>query len=152
MKIVAGLEHADSLEYAPSRGNREDLRQQPKARKIALRTAFVSRFILLREARRSKAHRLIEAMTWEDDTSAEDLYDRFREAFVQNGDKLEPVDRDLRRALSHAYCSIEHFIGQYVSRSSSSFMEALEDYKKSNKLLFGDDMDEEIKSVGWRVP
>lgn len=91
-------------------------------------------------------------MSWDDSASAEDLYDLFRSAFLQNGDKLEPVDRDLKRALSHAYCSIEHFMGQYVSRSTTTFMDALEDYKKSNKLLFGDDVDKEIKSVGWRVP
>jgi hypothetical protein len=149
---VAGLEQAEIPSYAPSRGDREDLRQRPDARRVALRTAFVSRFILLREARRSKAHRLIEVMEWEDSTTAEDLYERFRAAFIQNGDKLEPVDRDLRRALSHAYCSIEHFLGQYVHRSTRNFSDALEDYKRSNKLLFGDDVDKEIKSVGWRLP
>jgi hypothetical protein len=149
---VAGLEQAEVVNYAPSRGSREDLRQKPEARRIALRTAFISRFILLREARRSRAHRIIEAMSWDNLTTAEDLYDRFRSAFIQNGDKLESVDRDLRRALSHAYCSIEHFLGQYVNRSTLNFMDALEDYKKSNKLLFGDDVDKEIKSVGWRLP
>ncbi len=149
---MVGIEQAEVPTFASSRGNREDLRQQPNARRIALRTAFVSRFILLRESRRSRAHRLIEAMSWDDSASAEDLYDLFRSAFLQNGDKLEPVDRDLKRALSHAYCSIEHFMGQYVSRSTTTFMDALEDYKKSNKLLFGDDVDKEIKSVGWRVP
>jgi hypothetical protein len=149
---VAEIDQSEVHSFAPSRGDREDLRQQPLARRLALRTAFVSRFILLREARRSKAHRIIESMEWDDSVTAEDLYDRFREAFVKNGDKLEAVDRDLRRALSHAYCSIEHFIGQYVSRSTDTFIGALEDYKKSNKLLFGDDADSEIKSVGWRLP
>lgn len=149
---MAGYEQVEVVDFAPTRGNREDLRQKSHARMLALRTAFVTRFILLRESKRSKAHRLIEMMTWDDRASAEDLFDMFREAFIQNGDKLEAVDRDLKRALSHAYCSIEHFIGQYVSRSTDNFLDALKDYKKSNQLLFGDEADTAIKSVGWRVP
>ena len=97
--------------FAPTRGEREDLRNDLKAKNLAIRTAFISRFIVLREARRTKAHRLIENMIWQEQATAEDLYDRFREAFIQNGDKLEPVDRDLSRALKHAYCSVEHFLG-----------------------------------------
>jgi hypothetical protein len=149
---VAEIEVSDVQNFAPSRGNRDDLRQKPLARKIALRTAFVSRFILIRESRRSRAHRLIEVMDWDYSSTAEDLYDMFRAAFVKNGDKLEAVDRDLRRALSHAYCSIEHFIGHYVNRSTTNFIDALEDYKKSNKLLLGEEVNKEIKSVGWRLP
>lgn len=149
---MAVIEQAELQSYAPARGDREDLRDQPTARRLALRTAFVSRFIVLREGRRSKAHRLIEAMSWDDATSAEDLYDKFRGAFLQNGDKLEPVDRDLRRALTHSYCSIEHFMGQYVGRSTSNFIDSLLDYKRSNQLLFGDEPEEHIKTVGWRVP
>ncbi|HMO18346.1 MAG TPA: hypothetical protein PKA63_08810 [Oligoflexia bacterium] len=150
---MAVLEQSEISSYAPVRGERaDDLRNQPKARRLALRTAFVSRFIVLREARRSKAHRIIEAMEWDDSTTAEDLYDRFRAAFITNGDKLEPVDRDLRRALQHAYCSIEHFVGQYVGRSANNFTDALKDYKRSNILLFGEDEEIPVKTVGWRLP
>jgi len=138
--------------YAPVRGEREDLRNDLKAKKLAIRTAFISRFIVLREARRTKAHRLIENMIWEEESTAEELYDKFRQAFLQNGDKLEPVDRDLSRALKHAYCSVEHFLGQYVGRSTSSFIEALDDYKRSNQLLFGDEEEDQPKTVGWRLP
>ncbi len=135
--------------YAPSRGQREDLRDDRSAKNLAIRTAFVSRFIVLRENRRTKAHRTIEAMQWDSTVSAEDLLQRFREAFIANGDKLEPVDRDLNRALKHAYISIEHFLGQYLGRTTDSFYESLIDYKKSNELLFGEDEDSP-KSVGWR--
>ncbi len=138
--------------FAPTRGEREDLRNDKKARNLAIRAAFISRFIVLREARRTKAHRLIEQMSWDDSETAEGLHDKFRNAFIENGDKLEPVDRDLGRALKHAYCSVEHFIGQYVGRSSNCFRDALEDYKRSNELLFGDDDEDSPKTVGWRLP
>ena len=42
--------------------------------KSAERTAFVARFIVLREGRRSRAHRQIEQLCWEIETTAEDLY------------------------------------------------------------------------------
>ena len=146
---MAIVEYTPITSLAPSRGEREDLRNNPDARRIAIRTAFVSRFIVLRENRRTKAHRKIESMIWEESTSAEELYDKFRQAFIENGDKLVPVDRDLKRALSHAYCSIEHFVGQYLGRSTHSFGEALQDYSKSNHLLFGDE--DMPKTVGWRL-
>lgn len=149
---MAEIDENYGSSFAPTRGERDDLRSDPKAKKLAIRTAFISRFIVLREARRTKAHRLIESMIWDEKASAEDLYDLFREAFIKNGDKLEPVDRDLSRALKHAYCSVEHFLGQYLGRSTSSFMEALEDYKRSNELLFGDDEEDLPKTVGWRLP
>jgi len=88
-------------------------------------------------------------MVWDESASAEELYDMFRQAFIENGDKLTPVDRDLKRALSHAYCSIEHFVGQYLGRSTDTFKEALVDYQKSNQLLFGED--DLPKVVGWRI-
>lgn len=131
--------------------NRSDQPVSPEAERSAVRTAFVARFIVLREGRRSRAHRLIETMTWNDATTAEELYSRFRQAFLDNGDKLQPVDRDLRRALEHARCSVGHFINQYVGRSTKSFVEALEDYERSNKLLFGDDEQEAPRSGGWKV-
>ena len=39
-----------------------------------------------------------------------------------------------------------------MGRSTSCFMEALEDYKRSNELLFGDDEEDLPKTVGWRLP
>ena len=71
-----------------------------ETRRVAQRTAFVARFIVLREGRRSRAHRKIEEMIWSNETTVEALYEMFRAAFINNGDKLEPVDRDLNRALA----------------------------------------------------
>lgn len=116
----------------------------------ARRTAFIARFIILREAKRSRAHRAIEMLEWNDQTTAEEIYQRLRQAFIDNKDSLGPVDRDLRRALAHADRSINHFIRDYNSRSTRSFIESLEDYERSNSLLFGDD--EQPKPGGWRLP
>jgi hypothetical protein len=116
----------------------------------ARRTAFVARFIVLREGKRTRAHRVIEMMEWEDLTTVEELATRFRNCFVENGDNMMPVDRDLRRALSHSLRSIKFFISEYSVRSSRSFIEALEDYARSNELLFG--VDEQPKPGGWRLP
>lgn len=114
----------------------------------ARRTAFVARFIVLREARRTRAHRTIEQLSWNKDTTAEELADLFRTAFKQNGDNMVPVNRDIRRALAHADRSINHFIGEYSSRATLNFIDALMDYERSNKLLFGED--EQPKTGGWR--
>ncbi len=125
----------------------------PERRRIALRTAFVARFIVLREGRRSKAHRLIEQLSWGPESTVQDIYRDIRGAFLKNGDKLGPVDRDLRRALEHAQRSVDHFIGQYCERATLSFREALQDYLKSNQLLFGEDASgpEVPRSGGWRL-
>jgi hypothetical protein len=114
----------------------------------ARRTAFVARFIVLREARRTRAHRKIEQLAWSRETSAEELAEIFRSAFKDNGDNMVPVNRDIRRALAHADRSINHFIGEYSSRATLNFVDALIDYERSNKLLFGDD--EQPKTGGWR--
>jgi hypothetical protein len=121
-----------------------------KTRAIALRTAFVSRFIVLREGRRSRAHRTIEELKWDNTTTAKDLYKVFLQAFIDNGDKLEPVKRDLDRAFSHAERSVDYFVDQYYERANCSFVEALLDYQKSNTLLFGDDVEDIPRSGGWR--
>ena len=135
----------------PSRRHAErDVDETVKTR--AKRTAFVARFIVLREGRRSRAHRAIEDLSWDDLATAEDLYQMFRDAFLQNGDKLQPVDRDLNRALEHAHCSVDYFVDQYIGRSTLSFKQALEDYERSNRLLFGDDPEEVPRSGGWRLP
>ena len=116
----------------------------------ARRTAFVARFIVLRESKRTKAHRKLELMTWSMSTTAEELAARFRQEFVQNGDNMVPVDRDLRRALAHANRSLNFFISEYQSRATLNFIDALFDYERSNSLLFG--ADEMPKPGGWRLP
>lgn len=124
----------------------------PEQRRVALRTAFVARFIVLREGRRSRAHRIIEQMAWGPESTADDLYQMFRKAFLDNGDKLQPVDRDLKRAIGHAERSVDYFIGQYLDRSVLSFAQALLDYERSNQLLFGENGQEVPRNGGWRLP
>lgn len=130
--------------------------REPKAcdkeRKIirARRTAFVARFIVLREGKRTRAHRAIEMMEWEDSTTVEELAERFRNAFITNGDAMMPVDRDLRRALAHSYRSLKCFIEEYAGRATLDFLGALDDYGRSNELLFTDE--EQPRSGGWRLP
>lgn len=116
----------------------------------ARRTAFVARFIVLREAKRTRAHRMIELMEWEDLTTVEELAHRFRRAFEENGDNLYPVDRDIRRAIAHSYRSIRFFVTEYATRATRDFVEALVDYGRSNELLFTDD--DAPKPGGWRLP
>jgi len=116
----------------------------------ARRAAFVARFIVLREGKRTRAHRAIEIMSWEDSTSVEELAHRFRMAFVQNGDNMGPVDRDLRRALAHSYRALKFFVSEYAQRATTDFIAALEDYGRSNELLF--EGDEHPRSGGWRLP
>lgn len=123
---------------------------QEQALVRARRTAFVARFIVLREAKRTKAHRIIELMGWDDLVTAEELCARFRQVFVDNGDNMQPVDRDLRRALSHASRSLNYFISEYSLRATMNFIDALIDYERSNSLLFGSD--EQPKPGGWRLP
>ena len=118
----------------------------------ARRTAFVARFIVLREGKRTKAHRVIEQLAWRQETTAEELYQRFRQAFLDNKDNMMPVDRDLRRAFKHAERQhmVGHFVREYQTRASTSFIASLYDYEKSNILLFGEG--EQPRSGGWRLP
>lgn len=125
-------------------------REEQVALQRARRTAFVARFIVLREAKRTRAHRTIELMDWTPDATAEELCKAFREVFVSNGDNMGPVDRDLQRALNHSSRSLQHFVREYERRATLSFIDALFDYERSNKLLFGDD--EQPKPGGWRLP
>ncbi len=124
--------------------------EQAKSVVQARRTAFVARLIVLRESKRTKAHRIIELMEWSQYTTAEELCMTFRQVFIDNGDNMIPVDRDLRRALAHANRSLNYFISEYASRSTVNFVQALEDYERSNSLLFG--ADEQPKPGGWRLP
>lgn len=126
------------------------LTEEDKALIRARRTAFVARFIVLRESKRTKAHRIIEMIDWEDLTSAEELALRLRDVFINNGDNMEPVDRDLRRALAHSSRSLNHFVQEYTQRATRDFISALDDYERSNSLLFG--AEEQPKPGGWRLP
>lgn len=125
----------------------------PAIHRSAKRTAFVARFIVLREGRRSRAHREIEHFCWSQETTAEELYKMFKQAFLDNGDKMQPVERDLRRALEHANYSADYFADQYSDRSNLNFREALLDYARSNKLLFGDQPEgaDAPRRGGWRL-
>lgn len=116
---------------------------------IAVRTAFVARFIVLREGKRTKAHRKIERMRWHPPTSARELALAFKLVFLENGDKAEPVDRDIRRALVHAERSHRFFSGEYAKRATETFVDALYDYERSNILLFGSPAGG--RPGGWRL-
>lgn len=116
----------------------------------ARRTAFIARFIVLRESKRSRAHRRIEELSWDDATTADELGEIIRNIFVENGDNMGPVDRDLRRALGHSKRSLNFFISEYSTRATMNFIDALFDYERSNTLLFGND--EQPKPGGWRLP
>lgn len=116
----------------------------------ARRTAFVARFIVLRESKRSRAHRRIEELSWDDTVTADELGQIIRNIFVENGDNMGPVDRDLRRALGHSKRSLNFFISEYATRATLNFIDALFDYERSNTLLFGND--EQPKPGGWRLP
>jgi hypothetical protein len=134
----------------------------------ARRTAFISRFIVLREGKKSKAHREIELLEWIDSTKTEELLQRIHIIFEKFGDNLATVDRDLRRALAHAdrlnpikageckdtyesHFSLWPLIEEYNKRACSTFIDALFDYERSNKLLFGEE-GEQPKLGGWRLP
>jgi hypothetical protein len=72
----------------------------------------------------------------------------FKWAFTENGDRSEPVDRDIRRALLHAERSHKFFRNEYNKRSTYSFIDALLDYERSNVLLFGSTVGK--RPGGWR--
>jgi hypothetical protein len=89
-------------------------------------------------------------MEWDDLTTVEELSQRFRQAFLDNGDSMMPVDRDLRRSLAHSYRSLKFFVKEYSKRATGDFVTALEDYGFSNELLFSDE--EQPRAGGWRLP
>lgn len=145
-KIANYLKHPGIRKRAQELSPEESLRAA-----AALRTAFIARFIVLREGRRSRAHRAIEELEWSSQTTAAELAKMIRQTFIANGDKLGPVDRDIRRALDHAECSARYFIDQYAGRSTLSFKQALLDYQRSNQLLFGDAGEPVPRKGGWRL-
>ncbi len=120
-------------------------------KRLALRTAFIARFIVLREGRRSKAHRIIEEMAWTQDATAVEVANMFRQAFVVNGDKLRPVEKDIDKALKHARRSAEYFTDQYIGRASTTFRDALNDYHRSNALLFSEEDQDRPREGGWEL-
>jgi len=130
--------------------DRNSLSDPEKASIRARRTAFIARFIVLRESKRTRAHRVIEMFEWDDLTTVEELSQTIRQAFVDNGDNMSPVDRDLRRAYAHSQRSLNHFVREYAARATRNFIDALFDYERSNQLLFGND--EYPKPGGWRLP
>jgi hypothetical protein len=139
-----------SLDYKHALKINQDLNIPEVALEQARRTAFVARFIVLRESKRSRAHRNIELLEWPEHMTAEALAELFKDMFLKNGDNMEPVERDIRRALAHANRSLSHFVKEYISRSTTNFVDALLDYERSNTLLFG--ADDQPKPGGWRLP
>ena len=139
-----------SVEQAQIAGVKGSIPESDPAVIQARRTAFIARFIVLRESKRSRAHRRIEELRWSEQTTAEELAHTIREIFIANGDNMSPVDRDLRRALGHSKRSLNFFISEYATRSTLNFIDALFDYERSNSLLFGND--EQPKPGGWRLP
>jgi len=129
---------------------KNDLERDEASLIKACRTAFVARFIVLRESKRTRAHRRIETLEWSGDTTVEALSQIIRKIFVENGDNMLSVDRDINRAMAHATRSISFFIDEYLSRSTLNFIDALFDYEASNQLLFG--ADDQPKPGGWRLP
>jgi hypothetical protein len=148
---VVRNETEESIVRTPVTAPERKLTEQEKSQIRARRTAFVARFIVLREGKRTRAHRIIEMMEWKDLTTMEDLAATFRKVFEDNGDKLSPVDRDLKRSIAHASRALNFFIQEYSARSTTSFVDALFDYERSNKLLFGNDEDQP-RPGGWRLP
>lgn len=116
---------------------------------IARRTAFVARFIVLRESRRSKGHREIELLTWDESATAEELAVRFKDILTKHHANASSVDRDIKRALEHSSRTIAYFVDEYVARSTTNFQDALKDYQESNALLFGEE--EQPKITGWNL-
>jgi hypothetical protein len=116
---------------------------------FARRTAFLARFIVLREGKRSRAHRAIELLHWEPLATAEDLAQAFRGIFRENGDNMIPVERDIQRSLTNSRRGIRYFLNEYAARASNSFQGALADYERSNNLLFSGNS--HPRPGGWRL-
>ena len=123
----------------------------PEELRIAKRTAFVARFIVLREGRRTKAHRMIEEMTWSQDSDAETLANMFKAAFLMNGDKAKRFEKDLKKALDHAEYSSRYHVSHYLERACLTFSDAIADYHRTNSLLFEEDSPDRPKSGGWKA-
>lgn len=115
---------------------------------IAMRTAFVSRFIVLRAQRRSRANRRLVQLTWTTTETAESLKEQFREILITHGEYKRKADRDLDNAYSFAVRSSELFCVSYFQRATTSFKDALYDFFRSNAMLFGEDSHKKCYT-GW---
>ncbi|MBL7662865.1 hypothetical protein JNK13_08960 [bacterium] len=126
--------------------------QTEMARKIALRTAFVARFIILRENRKSKVNKAIEDLSWSLDATVDEIYRVIRKTLTEAGDRTQIVDRDLKRAKAYSERTVDYFIDQYLSRATTSFRDALADYQRSSELLGRDEsIQKRSQRSGWRI-
>ena len=116
----------------------------------AKRTAFVTRFIVLREKRRSRAHRLIEHLSWDQYSSAEEVAVMIRSVFKNSGESARSYEPDIRKALNYAKGLYFYFVPQYAERATNCFLDALVDYERSKDLLFS--REESPDCLGWRMP
>lgn len=118
------------------------LGKQQEISKLALirarRTAFVSKFIILRENKISRSHAILERLHWDDTTTYYDLYRAFYK-ILRAFDKPLCFKKDLDKAKEHAKTLSPTFVREYANRSGQSFLEALIDYEKSVYILFGAD-------------
>lgn len=104
----------------------------------ALRNAFIARFIVLTNRRRSRANGLLKKLTWTEEVTAEQLAEIIKGIFVSANDFNETIEKDIAKSIEHANYSAIFFTEYYHQRSILSIKEAVEDYKRSNELLFGD--------------
>ncbi|MCS6960896.1 MAG: hypothetical protein NZT61_00120 [Deltaproteobacteria bacterium] len=112
----------------------------------AQRTAFVSKFIILRETKISPAHTVIEMLTWEDKTTYLELANAFEKIFKVTG-RDKTYLKDIKKAIEHAKNLSIAFVNEYARRSGLSFLESLIDYEKSIFILFGPNYLSSI--IGW---
>lgn len=112
----------------------------------ARRTAFVSKLIILRENKISRAHSILERLHWDDTTTYWELYKVFYRV-LRLFEKPVNFKRDLDQAREHAKNLSPTFVREYANRSGQSFLEALIDYEKSIYILFGAEYLRTL--VGW---
>ncbi|MCS6892954.1 MAG: hypothetical protein NZO16_00045 [Deltaproteobacteria bacterium] len=102
----------------------------------ARRTAFVSKFIILRENKVSRAHEIIEKLAWDDTDSHYTLAKAFEKIFNFFGEDKSYM-KDIEKALLSAKSLSAAFIKEYATRSGKCFLEALLDHERSIFILFG---------------
>lgn len=112
----------------------------------ARRTAFVSKLIILRENKISRAHSILERLHWDDTTTYWELFRVFYRV-LRLFEKPVNFKKDLDRAREHAKNLSPTFVREYANRAGQSFLEALIDYEKSVYILFGAEYLRML--VGW---
>lgn len=115
----------------------------------AKRTAFVSKFIILREKKISQAHSIIERLLWNQKTDYQTLARVFKRIFKFFNDE-RTYESDIKKASEYAKNLPTYFIKEYDTRSGTSFLQALLDYEKSVFILFGSDYLKNL--LGWAPP